>query len=96
MIDTWSGLQDQGRGAFVFKEKLKIMKISLKKWNTEAFGDMNVTRSGLVRRLGELDTLAESGSLNPMQAKERHEVHTEFWRASKLNESILRQKSRDK
>lgn len=39
--DSCSNLQVHDRDAFVFKEKLKLLKVVLKKWNVEVFGDMN-------------------------------------------------------
>ncbi|XP_057453055.1 uncharacterized protein LOC130744910 [Lotus japonicus] len=56
--DSWTKLQVQGRGIFIFKEKLKMLKADLKKWNVKVFGDVNASRRGLVKRLGELDALA--------------------------------------
>lgn len=61
--DFWSNLQVHGRSAYVFKEKLKLLKSGLKRWNTKVFGDMNLIRQGLLRKLNDLDVLAKNTGL---------------------------------
>lgn len=45
----------QGWGAFVLKEKLKGVKVALKKWNVEVFGFMNTKLRQIEINLNELD-----------------------------------------
>lgn len=90
----WSEFRVEGWGAFVLKEKLKLLKTALRSWNSEVFGDMNVLRKKLVLRINELDEKAESEGINEDERSERHKAMMEFWKVSKLNESILYQKSR--
>ncbi|XP_057425790.1 uncharacterized protein LOC130719169 [Lotus japonicus] len=94
VLDSWSSFQVQGRGIFVIKEKLKLLKAELKKWNVEVFGNVLATRRNIVKRLQDLDVVAENVGLSIEETKERQQVQAEFWRIAKLNESLLFQKSR--
>lgn len=87
MEDSWSQIHMQGWGAFVLKEKLKFLKATLRYWNSEVFGDLNISRKSLTLRLNELDIKAESDGLDEEEMTERHKVMVDFSRVSKLNES---------
>lgn len=76
-------------GAYVFKEKMKLLKGDLKRLNKDMFGNLEANRKVLIRRMNELDNLAENMVLNEQEAKVRQDVMAEFWRISKLNESLL-------
>lgn len=49
--DTWSSISIQVSGAFVFKEKLKILKQKLKTWNKEHVGDLEMRGKELVTKV---------------------------------------------
>lgn len=53
--EVWKDLMVQGWGAFVLKEKLKGVKVALKKWNVEVFGFMNTKLRQIEINLNELD-----------------------------------------
>lgn len=40
----WDKLKAEGRGDFILKEKLRLLKTSLRRWNKEVFGriDLNI------------------------------------------------------
>lgn len=38
--ENWAGYWCQGWGDFVFKEKLKLLKVDIKAWISEKFGDL--------------------------------------------------------
>jgi len=41
----------QGSGIFVFKEKLKKLKVDLKIWNREVFGDIDQVREDIRKKI---------------------------------------------
>jgi len=51
----WANNDVQGRGIYIFKEKLKKLKVDLKVWNKEVFGDVSLAREELQKRINELD-----------------------------------------
>src|ERR1044072_2046451 len=94
--ESWGELRLQGRGIFVLKEKLKLLKEKLKVWNKEIFGDLNLKRKDLIARLNELDKQVEDGGPNDENSKQRKEVSAELWSVARFHESLLRQKFRTK
>jgi len=59
--DAWKGFQVNGRGTYVLKEKLKLLKEVIKKWNTENFGHIDNKISGAIKEINELDKKDEVG-----------------------------------
>ena len=55
MRRKWANNDVQGRGIYIFKEKLKKLKVDLKVWNKEVFGDVSLAREELQKRINELD-----------------------------------------
>lgn len=92
--DGWNGLVINGSSSYVLKEKLKQLKVMMKKWNTEVFGNLGVKKKEVVLRMKELDQIAEDSQLSEEEIKERKDLMTEYWRVLNLNESLLCQKSR--
>jgi hypothetical protein len=78
------------------KEKLKRLKVELKKWNSSVFGDVQERRKVLVSKMNELDLIAESAGLSLEEAGMRQCLLADFWKIRKFHESILSQKSRSR
>ncbi|XP_057419451.1 uncharacterized protein LOC130713677 [Lotus japonicus] len=85
-----------GWGAFVLKEKLKRLKLKLKDWNKEVFGDLRTRRNGVVQKINELDQKEEVMGLSIEEIDARRILVSEFWSVLKHQESLLYQKSRSK
>lgn len=49
----------QGRATYVLKEKLKLLKKDLKKWNLENFGNLEKQSKVLITKINFLDTCDE-------------------------------------
>ncbi|XP_057432617.1 uncharacterized protein LOC130725399 [Lotus japonicus] len=92
----WNDLHFQGWGAFIFKEKLKALKASLKTWNADVFGDLVTQKNSLTSKLADLDKKAEEVGLSEEEKKERQVAQSEFWKIARLNESLLFQKARQR
>ncbi|XP_057444081.1 uncharacterized protein LOC130736256 [Lotus japonicus] len=91
---NWSLIQALGWGAFVIQEKLKCLKLSLRQWNKDIFGNITTKRKGIVKELNNLDKKAEEVSLNAEEVAKRKDLGAELWRLATLNESLLCQKAR--
>lgn len=94
MEDTWKGIQISGRGAFVLKEKLKVLKGKLKSWNYDVFGDLHKKRKEAVEKLNEIEKEAEESQLQEEDLQLRRECEAEFWRCASRIETLMHQKSR--
>ncbi|CAL0314041.1 unnamed protein product [Lupinus luteus] len=60
----WESLRVVGRSSFVFKEKLKILKGSLKRWNRDHFGVLDRKISDQVDIINLIDGKGSSGALS--------------------------------
>ena len=78
----------------MFKEKLKGVKVSLRKWNLEEFGMTQRKQQLIVKEMNELDILEELGSLDEESSKRRLQLQEDLWKVEKFNESLLLKKSR--
>jgi hypothetical protein len=59
----WESYSVEGNPSYVFARKLKALKVDLKKWNVEVFGDVGKRKKELEEELGELDSIVESREL---------------------------------
>ncbi|XP_019427123.1 PREDICTED: uncharacterized protein LOC109335445 [Lupinus angustifolius] len=96
VIDEWKKLDFSGRGSFVFKEKLKKLKVVLKCWNKEKFGmlDRQIEDKVVVINLNNAKSSTCSLSENDVQARQLDT--TELWHLSRQKNNLLWQKSRQK
>lgn len=92
--ETWKEIVVYGRGAYVLKEKLKLLKQKLKHWNNEVFGDLFRKKKEIVESLNALEQKAEEVVLEEAELEQRKELGADYWRCAKRIESLLCQKSR--
>ncbi|XP_068486295.1 uncharacterized protein [Phaseolus vulgaris] len=83
----WLSYEVHGRGLFVFKEKLKKLKVDLKVWNKEVFGDVNQAWEILKNKIQELDVRDDVGDLDEECRLERRSLLAE------QNENAFRQEA---
>jgi hypothetical protein len=90
---TWENMDIHGNKAFVLKEKLKSLKISLKAWNHDVFGLVDLNIDNTVKKLNEVEELLDDGDRDPSTLNTK-ELVKKFWEQIHAKESLLRQKSR--
>ncbi|XP_058782911.1 uncharacterized protein LOC131657540 [Vicia villosa] len=105
----WKNLKFTGTASFVLKEKLKHLKSSLRRWNEEVFGWVDLKLEDVVKKInvcddkfvsihgadGALGLSNMDGEVDAM-SHERSEATCSFWNNFRRRESLLRQKSRIK
>ncbi|XP_058776769.1 uncharacterized protein LOC131651118 [Vicia villosa] len=89
----WRGLDVQGRGDFVLKEKLRLLKDRLRWWNMNVFGKFDLEVEEGVRDLNALDDLE---LLNAGEIVKKKKASKRIWMNLKIKENMLIQKSRIK
>lgn len=92
--ETWNNHQVMGWAGFSITQKLRAVKEKLKVWNKEVFGNVNLALQNTELTLHQLDVLAEERQLDSKEKALRCMTKSEFWRLSRLSESLWRQKSR--
>ncbi|CAL0304706.1 unnamed protein product [Lupinus luteus] len=92
--DEWNKFEVVGRGSYVFKEKLKILKGVLKAWNKEHFGILDKKIVDQVNIINSIDAKESEGDLTSEEVSSRRVATVHLWRFSMQKDSLLCQKSR--
>ncbi|MCH79613.1 cysteine-rich receptor-like protein kinase, partial [Trifolium medium] len=94
VIDKWNGLQVEGWGGFVLKEKLKLIKLALKEWHNSHSRNIPGKLASLKERLAALDSKGEDEDLTVDEIDELHSTSSAIHSLSRVNSSICWQQSR--
>jgi hypothetical protein len=90
----WDSYQFQGSPSFIFACKIKALKMDLKKWNEEVFGNIECSKSKLLDDLRELDAIEEDRVLDSAKLAKKGEVSRELEACLLMDEVSWRQKSK--
>ncbi|KAL7161402.1 hypothetical protein ACSBR2_041968 [Camellia fascicularis] len=85
-VERWAG--------YVIMEKLRTLKLALKIWNVEVFGNVDTKLKEAEDELHGLDLIAEGRSLNIGECSRWKEVNEIIWKLRKRKEWLWLQKSR--
>lgn len=77
-VSRWAG--------FIIATKLRYLKLELKKWNNEVFGNVSYSLKKAEVEFRELDLLAESRDLTEAEIVRQREVRKEMWSLRKKDE----------
>lgn len=80
--------------AFALKEKLKLLKLFLRNWNKEHFGELDSVINSISKEINNLDSKADVFDLSEGGIDSRKKLFEELWRKSRTRESLLLQKSK--
>lgn len=97
MKGIWKAANNQGKVAFLLKEKSKVLKENSKSWNKEVFDILNLEVAEAVKSLNYLDHQAAANIVvsSPSSLEEVGvKASSKVWEAMYNKESILRQKFR--
>ncbi|XP_058211464.1 uncharacterized protein LOC131323632 [Rhododendron vialii] len=94
--ESWENTLMFGWAGFKLVQKLKAVKERLNVWNKKEFGDVNLALQVIEAEFHQFDLLAEDRQLSPIEKAAKCKANSEFWRLSRLTESLWRQKSRIK
>jgi len=90
----WQEEEVQGFACYVVARKLKGVKLSLKKWNKEVFGNIKVRKFNLLNSVNDLDEKEESIVLSFVEIDQRRRDREELGKVLQMEEISWRQKSR--
>ncbi|XP_028079578.1 uncharacterized protein LOC114281323 [Camellia sinensis] len=91
---SWEESVFSGWAGFVIVMKLRNLKLDLKEWNTEVFGNVSYSLKKAQEELHEWDLVAESRDLGVNEIARKREVRRLVWSLSKKEEWMWLQKSR--
>ncbi|XP_028113518.1 uncharacterized protein LOC114311590 [Camellia sinensis] len=92
--NTWKELQIQGTAGVTLLRKLQALKMVLKQWNKEVYGNTAAQLKASEDELNALDLRAEVRPLEDAEIKQKSEARNEMWRLSRMLEWEWLQKSR--
>ncbi|XP_028073736.1 uncharacterized protein LOC114276156 [Camellia sinensis] len=93
-VAIWSSSLVTGWAGYILVQKLKHLKLALKKWNVEVFGDVSYELKVSEEELHAIDILAEERPLTQAELARRRVVRGEMWKLHRMVEWIWHQKSR--
>ncbi|XP_028105543.1 uncharacterized protein LOC114304583 [Camellia sinensis] len=93
---SWTEAETYGWDGFRLKERLASLKMALKKWNVEVFGNVDLQLKFAEEELHEIDLKAEVGPLLDTEIGGRRELRSLVWKLKKRLGWIWQQKSRIK
>jgi len=92
--DKWASYNVQGWGAYVLKEKIKILKGSLKEWHHNHSQNL-VSRCGLLKeRMSTLDIKGETFVLDEEEIIEIHDLSVNLHSLSRIQTNVCWQQAR--
>ncbi|XP_028081929.1 uncharacterized protein LOC114283306 [Camellia sinensis] len=90
----WTEQQVEGWAGFRLFQKLKGLKITLKQWNCEVFGNVNTKLKQVQDELHMFDLVAEERELEEVEKARRREARAEACRLTRMVDWLWLQKSR--
>ncbi|KHN42566.1 hypothetical protein glysoja_049526, partial [Glycine soja] len=93
---TWRNTTVRGWGGYSLKEKIKRLKVTMKQWNKQNFGDTANRVQQLESALSSLEINSNDRQLTPSELVARKKLQKDLWIAAQAHESLLRQKARFK
>jgi hypothetical protein len=90
----WDCYHFQGSPSFIVACKIKALKMDLKKWNEEVFGNIDSNKSKLLDDLRELDAIEEVRALESEELAKKGEVSRELEVCLPVGEDSRIQKSK--
>ncbi|KAL2958343.1 hypothetical protein AAZX31_18G203500 [Glycine max] len=88
---TWRNTTVRGWGGYSLKEKIKRLKVTMKQWNKQNFGDTANRVQQLESALNSLEINSNDRQLTPSELVARKQLQ-DLWIAAQAHESLLQQK----
>ncbi|KAK4596188.1 hypothetical protein RGQ29_014293 [Quercus rubra] len=88
----WESNTFRGSPSFRIASKLKVLKLDLKKWNGEEFGNLENRMCKLWKDLNDLDLIADCQPLTNDEILEKDQLRTELEKVTLMEEICWRQK----
>ena len=90
----WGSYSFSGSSSYILVQKLKALKLDLRRWNAEVFGDVNARKNFLLACIQEMDAKEEDGQLSSEEQLAKGHAKTELEKVLLMEEINCRQKSR--
>lgn len=80
--NSWNSFQVNGKKTYIFKEKLKLLKVGLKVWNKEVFEILDLDVEKAIDDLNRLDHIVsvEEDPLSIIIVEQSSEAQSQVWK----------------
>jgi len=92
--EQWTSFQVQGWGGYVLRQKLKMIKNSLKEWHRQHSQNLEGKMSKVKDRISYFDSKGEVAPLSDVEMEELHDLSANFHPMARISNSINWQKAR--
>uniref|UniRef100_A0A2N9EFE5 Reverse transcriptase domain-containing protein n=1 Tax=Fagus sylvatica TaxID=28930 RepID=A0A2N9EFE5_FAGSY len=82
----WEAYVFEGSSSYVMASKLKALKLDLKQWNAQEFGNIAYQQQGILHSLHVIETLAETRSLSEEEKAAKAKLILDWEKNSLLDE----------
>jgi hypothetical protein len=90
----WEAYVFEGSSSYVMASKLKALKLDLKQWNAQEFGNITYQQQGILHSLHMIETITETRPLSEEEKATKTKLILDWENNSLLDEISWRQKSR--
>jgi hypothetical protein len=90
----WEAYVFEGSSSYVMASKLKALKLDLKQWNVQEFGNITYQQQGILHSLHMIETITETRPLSKEEKATKTKLILDWENNSLLDEISWRQKSR--
>ncbi|GAU47952.1 hypothetical protein TSUD_06860 [Trifolium subterraneum] len=90
---AWKSFVVHGKKAYVLKEKFRLLKERLRKWNKEVYGYLDLNIEKTVNEINDIENMLGDDDME-VELTRRQGLNKEFWSQLYHKESLLKQKSR--
>ena len=93
--DWWQSFEFRGTHSYVLMEKIKALKVKLKAWNKEVFGNVDEQKNSTLKKVALWDDIESRRPLSDGERQERMSPMEDFKKWAIMEEISWRQKSRE-
>jgi hypothetical protein len=94
VVDTWEEQSFSGWMGFVLKDRFKGLKLKIKEWNAEVFGNAEAKKKHFIEKILAMDLKSESGGLSNEEVLMRKNLFDDLRALLKSMDASIFQRSR--
>ena len=95
ITDWWQSFEFRGTHNYVLMEKMRALKVKLKAWNKEVFGNVEEQKKSVLKKVALLDDIESQRPLSDGERQDRLGAMEDFKKRAIMEEILWRQKSRE-
>ena len=74
----WNSYNVSGSPRFILVQKLRLLKLDLRRWNVEEFGDVNLKKNEVLLKIQDLERVEEQRPLSDEERVSQEQSKSEY------------------